>query len=219
MNIKCFSAAAITLHLVFGTALGADLTARVTDEAGQPVANAVIVAVPIDGPAKSPAKPAVEIMEQSNEEFVPMVLPILVGSKVSFPNHDNVRHHVYSFSPAKRFELKLYAGTPTEPIVFDQPGVVVIGCNIHDWMIAYIYVSESPYFAKTDARGAASLSNLPPRAYMVRVWHPRSAAAEKETQKSVDIKAGSPVDLQWALRLKPEVRVRRAPLPGGRSGY
>jgi plastocyanin len=219
MNIKCFCTAAISLNLIFGPALGADMTALVKDDSGKPIANAIIVAVPIDGPAKLPAKPAVEIMEQSNKEFVPTVLPILVGSKVSFPNRDSVRHHVYSFSPAKRFEFKLYAGTPTEPIVFDQPGVVMIGCNIHDWMIAHIYVSESPYFAKTDARGAASLSNLPPRAYMVRVWHPRSAVAEKETQKSADIKAGSPVDLQWALRLKPEVRVRRAPVPGGQSEY
>src|SRR5207244_3930054 len=108
---------------------------------------------------------------------------VLVGSPVSFPNRDDVRHHVYSFSPAKRFDLPLYVGTPAKPVVFDTPGVVIIGCNIHDWMVGYIYVSESPYFATTDADGRADLTGLPPGRYTARVWHPQLAGADDATRR------------------------------------
>ena len=110
-----------------------------------------------------PAKPRDNVVDQVDKQFVPKVQAVLVGTPVTFPNNDNVRHQVYSFSPAKRFELPLYAGVPAQPIVFDKPGVVVLGCNIHDWMVGYIYVSESPYFAKTGKDGKAVLADLPPR--------------------------------------------------------
>ena len=137
-------------------------------------------------------------------------MPVFVGTSVSFPNNDNVRHQVYSFSPAKRFELQLYAGVPAQPIVFDKPGVVVLGCNIHDWMIGYVYVSESPYFAKTGANGKARITNLPPRAYIVRVWHPQAETQEEATRKTIDAAART-VEVEWMLKVKPEARVRRAP--------
>lgn len=85
------------------------------------------------------------------------MLPVYVGTRVTFPNRDNIRHHVYSFSSAKKFELPLYIGTPAAPVVFDKPGVVALGCNIHDWMLAYIYVLTTPHFAKTAADGKARL--------------------------------------------------------------
>ena len=107
---------------------------------GQPVADAVVVAVPTDG-ALPAGKVRAEQLDQIDKEFVPRVKPVLVGSTVAFPNKDSVRHHVYSFSPAKRFELPLYAGVPSQPVLFDRPGVVVLGCNIHDWMVGYIYVA------------------------------------------------------------------------------
>jgi hypothetical protein len=138
---------------------------------------------------------------------------------VFFPNKDNIRHQVYSFSPAKQFELPLYAGTPAKPVVFDKPGIVVLGCNIHDWMIGYIYVSESPYFAKTGADGKAQLSDLPTRSYRVRVWHPRLQGSEGATQEPADLSTESRTELSWKLVLKPEMRVRRAPVPGSRGHY
>jgi plastocyanin len=163
----------------------AEIAARVINEQGQPVADAVVVAVPADGGARPPAKaterPRADVVDQVDKEFTPKVAAILVGTAVTFPNHDDVRHHVYSFSPAKRFELPLYAGVPAGPVVFDKPGVVVLGCNIHDWMVGYIYVSESPYFAKTGKDGKAILAELPPRAYAVRVWHPQLEGAEETT--------------------------------------
>jgi plastocyanin len=202
-----------------GRAAAAQVAAMVTDQGEHPLADAVVVAVPAQG-TLPPAQPAVrEIVDQIRQEFVPHVKPILVGSAVFFPNKDNIRHQVYSFSPAKRFELPLYAGTPAKPIVFDKPGVVILGCNIHDWMIGYIYVSESPYFAKTGTDGTARLNDLPARSYQVRVWHPRLQGPEGATQQPADLGANSRVDLSWKLLLKPELRIRRAPVPGSHRQY
>jgi plastocyanin len=202
-----------------GPAAAAQIAATVTDEEGHPLADAVVVAVPVKGvPPPAPAA-AREIVDQIGQEFVPRVKPILVGTSVSFPNKDNIRHQVYSFSPAKQFELPLYAGTPAKPVVFDKPGIVVLGCNIHDWMIGYIYVSESPYFAKTGADGKAQLTDLPARSYRVRVWHPRLQGSEGATQEPADLTTDSRTELSWKLALKPEMRVRRAPVPGSRGHY
>jgi len=182
----------------------AEIAARIVDESGRPVADAVVVAVPSDGSLRPPSRPREGVVDQVNKEFTPKVTAILVGTSVSFPNNDNVRHQVYSFSPAKRFELPLYAGEPAQPVVFDKPGVVVLGCNIHDWMVGYVYVSDSPYFAKTDRDGKALIVELPPR--------------EETTRRT--IAAGQPrrIDVEWALKLKPELKVRRAPTSerGGR---
>jgi plastocyanin len=187
------------------------LSVSVAASGGRPVADAVVVAVPND-PAGMPAgRPHAEQLDQIDKEFVPKVKPVYVGSTVAFPNKDTVRHHVYSFSPAKRFELPLYAGMPSQPVLFDKAGVVVLGCNIHDWMIGYIYVSESPYFAKTGADGKALIADLPPRRYTVRVWHAQQQGSEDDTRQPVDIVAGGRVEAAWTLALKPEVRVRRAP--------
>ena len=187
------------------------LAITVTTADASPVAEAVIVAVPHDAAAMANAKPRAEELEQVDKEFVPKVKPVFVGSTVAFPNRDSVRHHVYSFSPAKRFELPLYAGVPAQPVLFDKPGVVVLGCNIHEWMIGYVYVSESPWFAKTGADGRALIADLPARAYTVRVWHPQLTVGEETTAKPIEIVAGKRSEAVWSVALKPEVRVRRAP--------
>jgi plastocyanin len=196
--------------------VAADLHAVVRNDKGQGVAEAVVVAVPEVAPVKPP-RPKLEQVEQIDQEFVPRVKPVLVGSPVSFPNRDDVRHHVYSFSQAKRFDLPLYVGTPAKPVVFDTPGVVTIGCNIHDWMVGYIYVSESPYFATTGADGRADLTGLPPGRYAVRVWHPQLVGAEDATRRNVDLSADASAD--WKLALKPEVRIRRTPGHSRRGPY
>jgi plastocyanin len=222
MHMLNFSAAAL-LAIVAMQAQAADIAVTVTDDQGAPVADAVVVAVPADGTLRSPTKagdrPHTGVVDQVDKEFTPQVTAILVGTAVTFPNHDNVRHQVYSFSPAKRFELPLYAGVPAEPVVFDKPGVVVLGCNIHDWMVGYVYVSESPYFAKTGSDGRALLADLPPRAYTLRVWHPQLDSAEEATHQSVDAGLARRVDVAWKLKLKQEVRVRRAPTAEGRGRY
>lgn len=96
---------------------------------------------------------------------------IQAGSSIIFPNKDSVRHHVYSFSPAKTFELKLYSGVPSTPVVFDKAGTVVLGCNIHDQMLAFVYVVDTPYFAKTDASGKVKIGDVPNGDYLLKVWH------------------------------------------------
>lgn len=183
----------------------------VVDAQSHPVADAVVVAVSTDPSVAASARPSAESLDQIDKEFVPKVKPVLVGSTVAFPNRDNVRHHVYSFSPAKRFELPLYAGMPAQPVLFDKPGVVVLGCNIHDWMIGYVYVSESPFFAKTDANGNATIADLPARTFVVHVWHPQMKDSEADTRREVMLAPGRNADLQITLALAPETRVRRAP--------
>ncbi|HUH94643.1 MAG TPA: methylamine utilization protein [Casimicrobiaceae bacterium] len=208
------------LLLACGSAFGqaAEIAATVVDEHGRPVEDAVVVAVPSDGSVRVPAHLREASVDQVDQEFTPKVTAIVVGTPVRFPNHDNIRHQVYSFSPAKRFELPLYAGVPAAAIVFDKPGVVVLGCNIHDWMIGYIYVSESPYFAKTGSDGKALLGELPLRAYRVRVWHPQLATGEETTRKTVDVERAGPVSVQWTIALKRETKIRRVPAADGRGG-
>ncbi len=149
-----------------GAALAAKVT--VTDAAGRPVENAVVW---VAGASAAAATPAAASIQQVGRRFDPTVSVVQVGAAVAFPNNDTVRHHVYSFSPAKRFEIKLYIGTPTQPIVFDKPGIVTLGCNIHDRMLAWVVVVDSPHFAKTDAAGQAVLGVAPGR-HRLRVWHP-----------------------------------------------
>jgi hypothetical protein len=216
---KALAALAAAALLAAGVAPAAEIRVKVTKPSGGPVEDAVVVAVPVRGLPKVAPPKANEIIDQVNQEFDPYVKPILVGSAVFFPNKDNVRHHVYSFSPAKVFDLPLYAGTPAKPVVFDKPGVVVLGCNIHDWMVAYVYVSESPWFAKTGADGSAVLRDLPAQQYIVRVWHPQLAGVEAATQKAADLSSAATLDLAWSLNLRAEFRIRRAPSAGSHSHY
>ena len=195
----------------------AEIAALIKNQSGEPVADAVVVAVPAEGAIKPPAQPGQDIVDQINHQFVPRVKPVLVGTSVTFPNKDNVRHHVYSFSPTKKFELPLYSGTPAAPVVFDKPGVVVLGCNIHDWMVGYIYVSESPYFAKTGSDGKALLTDLPARAYTVRAWHPQMEGTEEATRLPADLGRSRRTELAWELKLKPEFRAHRMD-PGRGTG-
>ncbi len=179
------------------------LEATVKDDRGTPVADA-IVSLTRSGAAAAAPHAATAVMDQQNKEFVPQVLPVPVGAAVTFPNRDNIRHHVYSFSSPKRFELPLYIGTPAAPVVFDKPGVVVLGCNIHDWMVGYVYVVPTPYFGRTAADGRVNLADVPPGAYEARVWHPRMRGEPEKTGKPTTITAGEPAQLAFVLTLKPE---------------
>jgi plastocyanin len=208
--VKVF-AAAIGMAMLIGarTAAAAALQASVKDQHGKLVADAVVSATPLDPKNAQRAKPPAVVIDQVDKQFVAYVTPVYVGSKVRFPNNDNVHHQVYSFSPAKRFDLPLYAGTDAPPVLFDKPGVVVLGCNIHDWMIGYIYVSETPFFAKTGVAGTASLEDMPPGDYLVKIWHPRMNGTEQATSRSVTISAETPISLEWQLTLKPTFRIPR----------
>ena len=174
-------------------AAAATLVVEVRDGRGAAITDAVVYAVP-EGRVPPPARRAV--VDQKNRMFVPRVLPIQTGTAVSFPNSDNVRHQVYSFSPAKRFQLPLYAGTPPRPVVFDKPGVVAIGCNIHDQMSAYLVVVDTPYFAKT-ANGRAELPGLPEGTYAVRVW--TEGMRTEPPAETVRVGGGAPARLLFRI--------------------
>lgn len=174
----------------------AAVSAMVTDASGAPVPEAVVYAMPASGKLPLIA-PRTAVVDQVNKEFVPFVIPVQMGSSVTFPNKDNIRHHVYSFSPAKTFDLKLYSGKPANPVVFDKPGPVALGCNIHDWMVGFVYVVESPWFAKTAKTGATRL-DLPDGEYDLKVWHPwlrAESPAQRVKVSNADAQATFKVDL------------------------
>ncbi|CAM3772099.1 methylamine utilization protein [Roseateles saccharophilus] len=149
-------------------AFAVPVTVQLLGPDGQPLANAV-VAVEVKGrPARTSTAKAE--MGQRDRQFTPQLLVVQTGTAVSFPNFDTVRHHVYSFSPIKVIDIKLYSGTPAEPIVFDKPGVATLGCNIHDRMSAHIVVVDTPTFARTDAKGQAQF-DLPPGEHVAKAWH------------------------------------------------
>jgi plastocyanin len=182
--------------------------AMVTDEKGKPIEDAVVSLISLGAPAATPP-PATAVMDQHDKEFVPYVLPVYLGARVSFPNRDNIRHHVYSFSSSKKFELPLYIGTPATPVVFDKPGVAALGCNIHDWMLAYIYVLTTPHFAKTAADGKARLDGLAPGNYEARVWHPRLRGDAEKTGKPLALASNEPAPVAFVISLKSEWRIPR----------
>lgn len=148
----------------------ANLALQVKSPAGVAVEDAVVYLLPARASGLALQSPLARI-DQIDKEFVPLVSVVQTGTRVSFPNRDNIRHHVYSFSAAKKFEIKLYADTPSTPILFDKAGYVAMGCNIHDNMIAHLLVVDTPYFAKADAHGMARIAGVPPGDYTLVAWH------------------------------------------------
>ena len=175
---------------------------------GRPLPGAVVTIHPLEG-ASHPAAPVSAIMDQVNKAFVPDLLVVSPGSTVEFPNSDSVSHQIYSFSPAKRFQLPLYRGKPYAPTLFDQPGVVTLGCNIHDEMLAYLVITDAPYFGRTDASGAWSAEVARGR-YRIAIWHPRlrEDAAELERELTVGDSDRAELTLRLQKALQP------APLSG-----
>ncbi len=170
----------MAMGLLLAGAAGADaLTVQVVDAGGRPLAGA---AVAIEQPALARrARASVSAdMAQKDRQFVPRLLIVQTGTEVRFPNFDTVRHHVYSFSPAKTFELKLYLGETAPPQRFDKPGVVPLGCNIHDQMSAFIVVVDTPVHGITDAQGEVKLERLP-GAGTLKVWHPSQPRPELQS--------------------------------------
>ena len=169
MLLACVTACTV-LALPRMAAAGGTLAVAINGAGGAAIEGAVVVAEPLQPAARGHAGQKA-VMDQRNLMFAPDVLVVMTGTAVDFPNSDQVRHQVYSFSPAKKFELALYAGRAHAPIVFDKPGLVTLGCNIHDNMLGYIWVTDSPWFARTAADGRVQLRDLAPGEYTVRIWH------------------------------------------------
>ena len=194
------SLAIAALLAVASACAAATLTVRVADQSAANVEDAVVWALPVTGAAPNRSPGAAEIA-QVNKTFTPTVTVVQTGGSVSFPNRDTVRHQVYSFSPAKVFELRLYAGVPTAPVVFDKAGLVALGCNIHDRMVAYVMVVDSPWFGKSDGSGQVKIEGLPAGEYKVAVWHPRMPS--EEAPRTVRVNADARIDVAIALKAAP----------------
>jgi plastocyanin len=208
---KLLSCVLLTSVIAFtvGGVRAATLTVTVVDRDGKAVTDAVVAVQPAVTPASSHGTPAVAIMDQLNLQFVPWVLPVHTGTPVVFPNSDTVAHQVYSFSAAKHFSLGLYRGRQHAPIVFDQPGIVVLGCNIHDSMVGYIYVTDAPYFGNTDSRGTWQTAEPAAGQYRLQIWSPRLAASEPPPEQQLlitDAQTSVTVRLTSSLTPAPVLR-------------
>jgi plastocyanin len=171
------------------------VTVSAKTSTGAPATDTLVIFDPA-----TPAPPSAHltaVIDQVNKRFVPHVSIVRTGTAVTFPNSDNIRHQVYSFSQAKKFNLKLYSGAAKQQVVFDTPGLVALGCNIHDTMIAFLAVVDSPYFGKVTDDGGLSL-NLPAGHYTMRVWNPALAAAVPPREIDID---ASPLPLPITLTL------------------
>jgi plastocyanin len=181
----------LTLLCGISLAHAATVTVQVQDASGKPLTDAVAYL------ESAQASKAVGALKPSNpvdiaqiaKQFDPRVSVVPVGTMVSFPNKDAVRHHVYSFSPAKTFELKLYSGTPANPVQFDKAGVAVLGCNIHDNMVAWVVVVDTPYFGRSAKVGSVILGNVPAGNYRLRVWHPGLAVGAAALDQALTVES------------------------------
>ncbi|TPW04185.1 MAG: hypothetical protein FD125_1261 [bacterium] len=178
----------IAALILSSPAMAGDLTISVRDSAGRPVQDAVVTVHPAAGVPRGPIRFSWPLrMAQQDIQFQPYVLVVPVGGTVSFPNLDRVRHQVYSFSRGNRFELELYGRDETRTRTFSAVGVAAIGCNIHDQMMAYIKVVDTPWAAKTPAGGDVVLRGIPAGAATLRVWHPRLAGRGNEVSRPLTI--------------------------------
>lgn len=170
--MTCVSAQAATLRI------------QVTDTQGRPLPNAA-VAVDWDNAPPLARNPPPATMRQQNMTFQPRVLAVPVNTDVSFPNFDNTRHHVYSFSEAKTFDIKLYVGYPERPVHFDEPGLVSVGCNIHDYMRAFIVVRDAPRNAVTDESGEVVFDDVPRVPRDVEIWQEQMDVGSDGVRRSI----------------------------------
>jgi plastocyanin len=182
----------------------ANVNVVATDAAGKPLADAVVMLEPVG--ARLPVKPMQGAqIAQHDLKFNPAVTVVTVGTPVLFPNEDTVKHHVYSYSAAKTFQIKLYAGVPHTPIVFDKPGIAVLGCNIHDDMIAWVVVTDTPLWGRSGANGQVRVADVPAGSYQIHVWH--SSLAETAPPQLIPLAVGAG-DVEQHVRLGPGGLIR-----------
>lgn len=166
----------------------------IQDQQGKPLEDAVVELL---DPANIKFAQKKAEVKQQDLTFIPFVSAYQTGTAVDFPNMDKTRHHVYSFSAAKVFELKLYANKPEAPVVFDQAGIIALGCNIHDYMQAYIYIGDSQFIQVADEKGVVNFTDLPDGSYQLKLWHPWQNADWVVQQ--IEVKAGQALSYQLAI--------------------
>jgi len=200
---------AALLSLLVATAAGVragSVEFRFTDRDNAPVGDVVVALHPLDAPVPvAPAGAEFELM-QEGQEFIPYVSAVRIGTRLVLPNADTVEHHVYSQSDAAAFNFPLYEPGTAESVLLAEPGVVTVGCNIHDWMIAHVVVVDTPWFRTSGAGGAVELDGLPPGRYRAEIWHPRLRRA---LEQDVVVAEEGPIVESLSLTLRPDRRIRR----------
>lgn len=202
-SLKLLGLSAFCLVLA-GQAHAGTVAGILVDRNGQPTPDVVMFATPLDMPLP-PAK-AVEpvVVAQENSAFAPYVSVIRTGTSVRFPNRDPHDHHLKSFSPAKSFELRVYSKREEPaPVLFDKPGDVALVCHFHNWMRGFIYVVDTPHFAKTDGKGQATIANLPAGRYEVKAWAPYMFGSPLTQTVQVAATGITPVKFQFNYVPKP----------------
>ena len=202
------------LALAAAPGRAAGVTFKFTGTAdGKPIANAVVSLVPLDASVEKPPPASPAEVTQIEKEFAPQVIAVTIGTTVKFSNREKSgNHHIYSLSEAKKFEIPLHKPGTETAIVFDRAGVIALGCNIHEWMRAYVVVLATPWFATSDVRGSAAV-DAPPGRYRAEVWHAR---LEKMESREIALPAAGPVG--FTLALSPDKRIPRGPTAAG-AGY
>lgn len=216
MSGKALAVEMMAALCAVSSAFAAGVSITVDDTKGKPAAGAIVELV-LDTHADLPASrvPAEAIIDQRRETFIPLVSLVRKGGQVVFTNNDTTMHQVYSFSPIKQFQFEIDQGQRSRPVVFGQPGVASIGCNIHDQMIAYVYVADSPFAAMTDAKGGVTFQDVPAGTYHAAVWHPQAMPGRPFAPQPVAV-ANSPVALTLQIPLMPGAAPGTKPMHMGR---
>lgn len=216
MRSKTFLAMVLFISTALVTFGASSLKVAALDQNAAAITELVVWLTPLDAPLPPlPAPGSISaIVEQKDEEFNPYIIAVRTGTEVEFPNLDDVQHHVYSLSRPAKFDIPLHGGNKTESVILDQAGIVPVGCNIHDWMLSYVVVTDSPWFALTGESGSTTFSNIPSGRYTLSAWNPR---LRKTHELEVTLADGTN-EVALELRLRPDRRIRRAPTAGGK-GY
>ena len=179
------------------------VSVHVSTELNMEISN-VVVYLTAKNPTKGHSSNEIAIMDQVNTQFLPHILVVQKDTQVRFPNSDSVKHHVYSFSQANTFELQLYKELHADPLLFSKLGSVALGCNIHDWMLGYIFVVDTPYFAKTNIKGSVTFE-LPEGEYQLDVWHPRIQDKLSSLSRQLMVHEDSEINVILSSPLLPDV--------------
>jgi plastocyanin len=208
MRKRAWPLAIVLLLAMHTRAAATDLSAVITGSDGKPLPNAVVSIVPDSNSRteRSSSRPADQTVDQRNETFVPLVTIVPKGGRVTFANNDPTTHQVFSFSRIKQFELTLARGESSS-IAFDSAGVAALGCNIHDRMIAYVFVAESPYTALTGDDGLAVVKNIPPGKYRAQVWHPQQRPGSETPSVELAL-TGEAMTWEASLKVLPPRKTR-----------
>jgi plastocyanin len=194
------------------TAIAATVDVSVVDSNGAPAANAVVTLAPDETTAVIASRtPEKSIIDQRHETFLPLVVVIRKGGEVIFTNNDVTMHQVYSFSPIRRFQFEIDKGQTSRPVVFDNPGVAAIGCNIHDNMVAYVFVAGAPFAVVADAGGHAEIRDVPDGRYFADVWHPQLRVGRKPAPRTLTVGGGrTKLSLSVALTAIPAMKMHKS---------